>query len=55
MGLDDVEWRNRVQDAIIGIKGVVSITIDPIRDMVVGFIRDTKGKMRYNLVKQAIA
>ena len=55
MGLDDVEWRNRVQDAIIGIKGVVSITFDHNRNMVVVFIRDTKDKMRYNLVKQAIA
>ena len=55
MGLADVDWRNRVQDAIIGIKGVVSITFDHNRNMVVVFIRDTKDKMRYNLVKQAIA
>ena len=55
MGLNDDELRNRLQETIIGITGVLSITFDKPRNLIIVFIRETKDESRHLVVKKAIA
>ena len=55
MGINDDELRNRLQETIIGITGVLSITFDKPRNLIIVFIRETKDESRHLVVKKAIA